>query len=96
MLFFINVPKIAVSTIDALSSDFSVCYTFVLKFRFTTQQIFVLLVGVQGLVMFPVAEYPGSTANTHTTVKPRFNGLMWKYNCPYWKMSVIEKDTDFT
>ena len=30
------------------------------------------------------------------TVKPRFNGLMRKCNCRYWKMSVIRKDTDFT
>jgi len=39
-----------------LSSDFSVCYTFVLKINFITQQF--LLVGVQGLVLFPGAGYP--------------------------------------
>jgi len=34
----------------------SVCYTFVLKFHFLTQQL--LFVGVQGLVLSPGTHYP--------------------------------------
>jgi len=41
--------SVSVSAIVALSSDFSVCYTFELKFNFITQQF--LLVGMQGLVL---------------------------------------------
>jgi len=66
VLFLINILKIAMSAIGALSSDFSVCYTFVLKFRFITHQF--LLVGVQGLILFPSTGYPRYATNTHTTV----------------------------
>jgi len=47
------------------SSDFSVCYTFVLKFYLITQQF--LLIGVQGLVLSLVIGYPRCATDTHTT-----------------------------
>jgi len=53
---FENVLFFAVSAICTLSSDFSVCYTYVLKFNFITQQF--LLVPVQGLVLSPRRRIP--------------------------------------
>jgi len=59
----------SVSAIVALSSDFSVYYTFVLKLNFVTQQF--LLVRVQGLVLFPGAEYPRYSTDTTLLVFER-------------------------